>query len=674
MSPKDNNKQVSAAVRILHQKRDASARAIHLKAENWIVQSSTIERKKMSTKTSFKRIALVAASALALGGFSVISAPQASAANGTATGIVVGTGTKVGDVLLSDSGAYTANKAVSALGVSSISASIGDTVTLSLIAIGGTTLATDSLTVTLRNNYTIRNLDTVTAASADAAFTSFAPVFRSFTVPGVAGTYYLDITLKNTTASEAGGTNPTTSVTLVVAALTAFSPSLSTVYTESAAPTNGTNATSTTNAVALTGSSTLSATPRGLISVALKNTANAATTNYTSVNVSVSGSGFVVVNNSATYSTTACPTTSGLRSATSSGTVLTGVNFVICADGTAGVGTYTVKVTDADGTTTHTLATKTVTFSGKAKNFVATPVWTIAKSGGAQLGTATAARSAVVTTVPAVTIQITDSSGNGVTGQAAGITQVSSDVTVINSDATGASCIADDGASASYSTGYGKVGYYNCYVTSASSSASGKTAKVTFRMLDPNDATGVAYLTSVVDFSIGGSVSTDVLSSDSAAYTPGQLMTLTITAKDSSGNPVYDGAPTPATWASNKSVTGLPSSASWYVGGKKSYATSVYAPATSGDFLITAVSTATGTPTRELQGLSVEGDQSSSLALDAANAATDAANNAYDEAQNATQAASDALAAVTELAAQVTSLIASVKKLTAAVAKLSKKK
>ena len=34
----------------------------------------------MSTKTSFKRIALVAASALAIGGFSVISAPQASAA------------------------------------------------------------------------------------------------------------------------------------------------------------------------------------------------------------------------------------------------------------------------------------------------------------------------------------------------------------------------------------------------------------------------------------------------------------------------------------------------------------------------------------------------------------------------------------------------------------------
>ena len=68
--------------------------------------------------------------------------------------------------------------------------------------------------------------------------------------------------------------------------------------------------------------------------------------------------------------------------------------------------------------------------------------------------------------------------------------------------------------------------------------------------------------------------------------------------------------------------------------------------------------------------ITIEGDSTASLALDAANAATDAANNAYDEAQNATQAASDALAAVTALAAQVKSLIAMVKKLTAAVAKL----
>ena len=97
MSPKDNNKQVSAAVRILQQKRDASARATHLMVKNdslityekafgsqAVIKkffiATFLERKIMSTKTSFKRIALVAASALAIGGFSVISAPQASAA------------------------------------------------------------------------------------------------------------------------------------------------------------------------------------------------------------------------------------------------------------------------------------------------------------------------------------------------------------------------------------------------------------------------------------------------------------------------------------------------------------------------------------------------------------------------------------------------------------------
>jgi len=90
MSPKDNNKQVSAAVRILQQKRDASARATHLMVKNdplityekaifdqaagkKFFSATFLERKIMSTKTSFKRIALVAASALAIGGFSAVS-------------------------------------------------------------------------------------------------------------------------------------------------------------------------------------------------------------------------------------------------------------------------------------------------------------------------------------------------------------------------------------------------------------------------------------------------------------------------------------------------------------------------------------------------------------------------------------------------------------------------
>ena len=122
----------------------------------------------------------------------------------------------------------------------------------------------------------------------------------------------------------------------------------------------------------------------------------------------------------------------------------------------------------------------------------------------------------------------------------------------------------------------------------------------------------------------------------------------------------------------NKAFGGALPAASYFVGGVvTTTANTVYAPAVGGDFILTATGTDTAATKLSVTG-SVEGDQSSSLALDAANAATDAANNAYDEAQNATQAASDALAAVTALAAQVKSLIASVKKLTAAVAKLKK--
>ena len=97
MSAFNVGKKVSAAVRILQRKRDASARATHLVGKKYplityekaLLSQATggkfpsvtfIERKQMSTKTSIKRIALVAAAALTLGGFSAVSA------NATASG------------------------------------------------------------------------------------------------------------------------------------------------------------------------------------------------------------------------------------------------------------------------------------------------------------------------------------------------------------------------------------------------------------------------------------------------------------------------------------------------------------------------------------------------------------------------------------------------------------
>jgi hypothetical protein len=61
------NKQLSPAIRISQGERDASARATHLEAATRKFLVTTNERKQMSSKTNFKRIALVAVAALGLG-------------------------------------------------------------------------------------------------------------------------------------------------------------------------------------------------------------------------------------------------------------------------------------------------------------------------------------------------------------------------------------------------------------------------------------------------------------------------------------------------------------------------------------------------------------------------------------------------------------------------------
>ena len=86
MTPK---KQVSPAIRILRGERDASARATHLEAATRKFLVTTNERKQMSTKTNFKRIALVAVAALGLGVLS--SVPSQAAVTSLAVASVDGT-------------------------------------------------------------------------------------------------------------------------------------------------------------------------------------------------------------------------------------------------------------------------------------------------------------------------------------------------------------------------------------------------------------------------------------------------------------------------------------------------------------------------------------------------------------------------------------------------------
>jgi hypothetical protein len=404
-----------------------------------------------------------------------------------------------------------------------------------------------------------------------------------FTAPVTAGAYTASVQVSvGGTYSGTGADTFTQAFALTVNATSVYSNSLSQAYI--VAGNAGTIATSTTDAVAVAVSKTAVTTNAGSILInAFKADGTAMTTPGT-VTVTVSGSGGL----SSTFTNTTDTPTAGQCSATTNARVVTFTgdavnNVILCADGTSGTGTYTISVTNAAGVTT-TLATKTVTFFGSVAKIVATPIFTIGKAAGGTTGSGVAARAALADT-PAVVVKATDSAGNVVSGLT--ISALSSDLTVVNSAITIA---ADNGTSALTSGG---AGFYNASFSTPTSATSGKTATLTFRILDPADVLGVAYLTSVVTLTIGGTtVVTETLSFDKTAYAPGEAMVVTVTAKDSSGNPVADGTASPAITFS-KAVGGTTPTASTYVGGKKATsatAPTVFAPTIAGAFSALATS------------------------------------------------------------------------------------
>jgi hypothetical protein len=350
----------------------------------------------------------------------------------------------------------------------------------------------------------------------------------------------------------------------------------------------------------------------------------------------------------------------------------------IWSTGTAGTATITVT-TDAG----LVLATKTVTFSGDVSALaLSTTAYQnkIIRAGGFSSGTA-------------FTVTTKDANGNAVRN--ASLTVVSSNVAAITSGAcTDASGAVVDGT-------------YTCVLTSAVGSTSGMSATITVRMPDPAVATATAaagpYISLTYDVTLGGSVSTEVITLDKTSYDPSGYMVVTVTAKDASGNPVWDGATAP-TLTSNKALGGTITMSTYRAGVATSATLSATtglvtndknlgAPASSGSFLISGISGNTAGSAISVTG--TVGDDAATAAanaasdaaaeaIDAANAATDAANLAAEAADAATVAAEEArdaadaaTAAVAELAAQFASLVASVKAqittLANTVAKIAKK-
>jgi len=348
--------------------------------------------------------------------------------------------------------------------------------------------------------------------------------------------------------------------------------------------------------------------------------------------------------------------------------------FSVYGNGTAGTGTLSVAVNGV------TIWTKSIVFYGTPTSVVAESVYTVVRAGGYEAGALDyAAGVPTVDNDPAIAVSLKDALGNVVPTAAV---FVSSNPAAIVSTPTDS--FVDSGTGL-YSAGYG---VRHVTFSSTAASTSGQTSDITFTH---TLASGVVLTSNVIKVTVGGTKTggTVTMTLDKTTYEPGERMIVTFTAKDSAGNPVYDGAAT-GTPASNKSAVGIENSGSVYVDGKHVYGDGatefLYAPTTSGAFVLTlATGTATGaviTATATVgddagTAASAAAADAAAEATDAANAATDAANAAAEAADAATAAAQDAADAVAALSTQVATYISNLRKqitaLTNLVIKIQKK-
>jgi hypothetical protein len=440
------------------------------------------------------------------------------------------------------------------------------------------------------------------ATTAGSTVTSTATTgFGSFVfTPTKVGTYTLTV-WHDTTATpdlSLGATEVRQTIEIVVAAEATLAPSLSTAFMTTPSA-NGATASSTTNAIARSAYKTKD-TGIAQIKVTLNKSDATADTAAHTITATVSGAGFVKADQIADT-----PGSVATRTATVSTGGNAGVNYIhINSDGTAGSGTVTVTVTHAVTGVTTTLGTFSYTSYDDVTNLaVSTTNATIGKA-GSTTGRSIAARTTAgnllgvldgTSTVPAFIVKATDSAGR-VANTVAAPSVVSLTSPAV---ATGGTCTLDDGSSSTASSSTNGIGYYNCNFATFSGAKSAEKATLTIRIVDPADAT--KYISTTFDVTVGGSVSTEVISLDKLAYAPGEGMVVTRTGKDSSGNPVADGSASPAVTFS-KAVGGTAPAAGFYKGGASASSTSaatasVFAPVVPGAFSAIATSGATGNPT-----------------------------------------------------------------------------
>jgi hypothetical protein len=644
----------------------------------------------MSTKTTFKRIALVAVAALGLG---VLSVAPSSA---TPTGVTV---------TVTDGTAGLPNAAA-------------DSTTAGIINIAGLLENTDSVTVEIvLKSYPagaatpaglvyLQNLDSTTAASTatytvDTTTAANAATAGTFVVNGLhtfaqgtiariakgSGSAYVShnfgVQFDSTTASArvagtytytalvktfaAGATTPATTtakdISIVIAAKADASKTPSAVTSFANLNAAGTTAQAAVGTDAVISAVSTAGTVAGYIYVGNRNAANGVLTAQDSLTATVTGTG-VVCSTSTTLSATPSAVTCGksIKVSASAGDY----QFIVQADGTAGASTIVVTSGVAGWS-----VTKSVSFYAKAAKTITASVFTPI------LGVGTNDSAVVVTAV--------DANGTNWAGTAYIVATAAADALIGGSATTPVACVASADGTKQY-----------CPVSTIS------TGTANFTVIDASTVALATATSNAVAVKVTNSTAATVkIAFDKATYAPFEKAIITVTPLDSSGNAIQavSGNYLAAALTSNVALTiaggttatlpGASITTVAYAGtdktaGSLSYV--VYMPAGSGTVTLTGKGGAAlplagqvaVTASATVVNASVDAaTDAANEATDAANAATDAALAAADAADAATAAAQDASDAVAALSASVEKLVASLKaqltSLTNLVIKIQKK-
>jgi trimeric autotransporter adhesin len=612
--------------------RDVSARATHLKAATGIVLVTTIERKQMSNKTSFKRIALAVVASVGLGVLATgpsnatVQAGSTLSISATTASLVAGSGETATVTLTGTFTSVTGPDSMIITPVQTVGAASGFGTAAFRALTQGAPAADSSNATSLE---ILSAVGYVHAVPNKAVSGTFRWDVKS---PTVAGTYAWTFypTFNAALASGAVAPAPVTFTLTVTAANTKPAAAQSTVRIIGKAanvPGETISATITPNRA----DSTI-AVSAGTLGAAASTFESVATLSWIQRNSDSSVASGILVKESVT----AVISGAGLLSVENGGARANAVTagadetIYVWSDGRGGTATITLTTT-----TMTTWATKTLTFFGTAKSAsLSAVVGKVSKTG---IDSATALR-----------VVLKDASSSVVAGTATNMYIHSSDTKVV----TNGLC----SVTVSATTGFGNCSLSGRVADSGTTKI--KVANYAYESISTHAALTTSYVSpEEVTIQVVGAPSKVKATFDKSTYNPGDEATVTLTFTDGLGNTVDSHT----TLAGALAAGGLDYSSGGDVtdtiitfgAGVKTYTYQMPNTGQKVTLSYTGGAGLAGTQTADSVTVTVvdPAEEAANSALDAAQEATDAAIAATDAAVLAQESA-DAAAVAAEAAAE----------------------